>query len=75
MSRGPFDSGELAPAEPTPDYLLDVRAWCAELASVGPAAFEQALVTCYPVGATIGWHRDAPALGRSSWVSRSARTA
>jgi len=33
------------------------------MAGVDPLRFEQALVTRYPVGATIGWHRDARAFG------------
>jgi DNA oxidative demethylase len=59
-----FDSGELVPTDPIPDYLTDVRARCAELAGVDPLLFAQALVTRYPPGATIGWHRDAPVFGR-----------
>ena len=33
------------------------------MAGLDPVSFEQALVTRYPTGATIGWHRDARAFG------------
>ena len=58
-----FESWDLVQADPLPDYLHVLRATCAELAGVDPASFEQALVTRYPAGATIGWHRDASAFG------------
>jgi alkylated DNA repair dioxygenase AlkB len=35
----------------------------AEWAGVPAAAFEEALLTEYPPGAPIGWHRDAPIFG------------
>jgi alkylated DNA repair dioxygenase AlkB len=46
-----------------PDELLPLRARCAELAGVAPEALAQVLVTRYPPGAGIGWHRDMPAFG------------
>jgi alkylated DNA repair dioxygenase AlkB len=58
-----YESWDLVPAEPLPDYLHELRATSAELAGVEPASFEQALVTRYPAGATIGWHKDASAFG------------
>jgi alkylated DNA repair protein (DNA oxidative demethylase) len=58
-----FDSWATTPAEPIPDYLLGLRARAGEVAAVPPATFAEALVTRYPPGATIGWHRDAAAFG------------
>jgi alkylated DNA repair protein (DNA oxidative demethylase) len=58
-----FDSWSTAPTEPIPGYLLALRAAAGELAGVPPAALAEALVTWYPAGATIGWHRDASAFG------------
>lgn len=58
-----FESWELVPTDPVPDFLGDCLRRCAELAGVDAAAFEQALVTRYPPGATIGWHRDAWSFG------------
>ncbi|KAA1428083.1 alpha-ketoglutarate-dependent dioxygenase AlkB [Nocardioides antri] len=58
-----FDSAGTAPAEPIPDYLLRLRDRAAVLAGTEPSAFVEALVTQYPPGATIGWHRDARVFG------------
>jgi alkylated DNA repair protein (DNA oxidative demethylase) len=58
-----FDSWGVARTDPIPNYLAELRGSCAEMAGIDPASFEQALVTRYPVGATIGWHRDARAFG------------
>jgi alkylated DNA repair dioxygenase AlkB len=46
-----------------PDELLDVRERCAQAAGIAPDDLAQTLVTRYPPGATIGWHRDAPMFG------------
>jgi alkylated DNA repair dioxygenase AlkB len=51
------------PGPPLPDFLLPLRTRAAEWASVDPATFVEALITEYPAGATIGWHRDAPMFG------------
>ena len=58
-----YESWQLAPAEPLPESLEWLRERCAEFARIAPAAFAQTLVTRYPPGATIGWHRDAPVFG------------
>lgn len=58
-----FDSWDTAPAESIPGYLLALRDHGARLAGVQPSSFVEALVTRYPPGATIGWHRDASAFG------------
>jgi DNA oxidative demethylase len=58
-----LESWALSPTDPLPDYLFELRGRCAAVAGIEPAAFEQALVTRYPAGATIGWHRDAAAFG------------
>lgn len=51
------------PGPPLPEYLLWLRARAAEWADLAPALFVEALVTEYPSGAPIGWHRDAPQFG------------
>jgi alkylated DNA repair dioxygenase AlkB len=53
----------VAEAEPLPSWLEPLRARCAPLANVGPEALVETLVQRYPVGATIGWHRDSPPFG------------
>jgi DNA oxidative demethylase len=58
-----YESWRLVPAEPFPLALAALRDRCAALAEILPAELAQAQVTRYPAGATIGWHRDAPAFG------------
>ncbi|HWH13417.1 MAG TPA: alpha-ketoglutarate-dependent dioxygenase AlkB [Miltoncostaeaceae bacterium] len=48
-------------ALPIPEWLEDLRARGAGLAGLPPEELAEALVQRYPPGATIGWHRDAPA--------------
>jgi alkylated DNA repair dioxygenase AlkB len=43
-----------------PEFLLPIRERAAEVAELRSAEIQEALVTKYPVGAPIGWHRDAP---------------
>lgn len=56
-------SWRTVPTDPVPDVLLGLREVAAGLADVDPATLAEALVTCYPPGAGIGWHRDATAFG------------
>ena len=51
------------PGPPLPDYLLTLRARVAAWAGMDAGLFVEALVTEYPAGAPIGWHRDAPQFG------------
>ena len=55
--------GRIVPAEPLPSSLTWLRDRCAELAELQPEELAQTLVTRYPPGAPIGWHRDAPMFG------------
>ncbi|MCO5166723.1 MAG: alpha-ketoglutarate-dependent dioxygenase AlkB [Planctomycetes bacterium] len=48
---------------PLPPALAPLIARCAPLGGVAPEAIAQALVSCYPAGAGIGWHRDRPEYG------------
>lgn len=61
--RYDFEARGVAPGLPIPDLLLDLRDRLAPIADRPPHRFEEVLVTEYPPGATIGWHRDAPAFG------------
>src|SRR3954466_81439 len=61
--RYEFDQRVMLPTDPLPPSLTSVRERAEQLAGVERGAFEQALVTRYPPGATIGWHRDAPPFG------------
>jgi DNA oxidative demethylase len=56
-----YEARTPTPGEPVPDWLLPARARAAELAGHDPGELAEILVQHYPPGATIGWHRDAPA--------------
>jgi alkylated DNA repair dioxygenase AlkB len=58
-----YESWRVEPGPPLPEFVLPLRVRAAELAGVEPAALVEVLVTEYPPGAGIGWHRDAPAFG------------
>jgi DNA oxidative demethylase len=57
------------PGPPIPDFLMAARARAAEWLGVTPDALAEALVTEYPPGAPIGWHRDAPMFGDIAGIS------
>ena len=67
--RYSFESYRLTPAPPIPLELLEVRDRAAMLARVNAFEFAEVLVTEYPPGAGIGWHRDAPRFGIVAGVS------
>jgi alkylated DNA repair dioxygenase AlkB len=56
-----YESRTPQPGEPVPGWLLPVRKRAAALAGHEPEELVEILVQRYPVGSTIGWHRDAPA--------------
>ncbi len=58
-----YESWELAPTDSLPSSLSWLRDRAAELAGIDPADVAETLVTRYPAGAGIGWHRDAPLFG------------
>lgn len=58
-----YDSADISPGVPIPEFLLLLRGRVAELATRDAAEFAEVLVTEYPPGAPIGWHRDAPPFG------------
>jgi 2-oxoglutarate-Fe(II)-dependent oxygenase superfamily protein len=58
-----YESRELVPTDPLPHDLAWLRERAAALVDLDPGEFAQILVSRYPPGATIGWHRDAPIFG------------
>ena len=71
--RYDYDSGEHVPTDPLPTELHPLRERCAGLMEREPEDLVQILVTRYPPGAGIGWHRDAPMFGsRIAGVSLGA---
>jgi alkylated DNA repair dioxygenase AlkB len=64
-----YESRTPQPGEPVPDWLLPARERAAQLAAVDPHELVEILVQRYPPGATIGWHRDAPAFDIVAGIS------
>lgn len=60
-----YETGDLIPADPLPESMAWLRDRCAALMERDPADLVQILVSRYPEGAGIGWHRDAPMFGSS----------
>ena len=67
--RYSFDRWTLDQGADLPRFLVPLRDRAAALAGVAPAELSEALLTEYPAGATIGWHRDAPMFGLIVGVS------
>jgi alkylated DNA repair dioxygenase AlkB len=59
----------IEPGPPIPGFLLPLRERCAGLAGEEADRFVEVLITEYPPGAGIGWHRDAPMFGAVVGVS------
>ncbi len=69
-----YETGELVSTDPLPAEMAWLRDRCAALAQRDPEDLVQVLVSRYPEGAGIGWHRDAPMFGsRIAGVSLRAR--
>jgi alkylated DNA repair protein (DNA oxidative demethylase) len=58
-----YGSGVLVPTDPLPGEMAWLRDRCAALVERDPEDLVQVLVSRYPAGAGIGWHRDAPMFG------------
>ena len=69
LTAGAYDAG---PAAPVPAELGWLRDRCAALMGREPGELADLLVTRYPPGAGIGWHRDAPQFGEVSGISLQA---
>jgi alkylated DNA repair dioxygenase AlkB len=55
-----FGTRRASRAPELPDFLLPLRNRAADLAAIGATDLVEAVVTEYPPGAPIGWHRDVP---------------
>ncbi len=58
-----YESWSLDAAPPLPDWVQPMVARVAAAMGEPPGALRELLVTRYPPGARIGWHRDAPMFG------------
>jgi alkylated DNA repair dioxygenase AlkB len=61
--RYDFNGGGLAQTEHMPAFLTGLRARAEAFAELPSGSFQQILVTEYPPGAGIGWHRDRSVFG------------
>ena len=58
--RYDYSGRALRESAPMPDFLAPLRARAAAIAGFDAALLQQALITEYDAGVTIGWHRDKP---------------
>jgi len=65
-------SAEMKPASEFPVSLEPLRVRAAAVAGVPSQALSESLVTEYPPGAGIGWHRDSPPFGIVAGISFGA---
>ena len=61
--RYDYEGWDLVPTDPVPASMTWLLDRAGALAGVDPADWAEVLVTRYPPGAGIGWHRDAPLFG------------
>jgi alkylated DNA repair dioxygenase AlkB len=67
--RYDFNGGGLSKTNDMPEFLLPLRAAAAAFSGLEPAQLQQALLTRYPPGATIGWHKDRSVFGEVIGIS------
>ena len=61
--RYDYEAWTLVPTDPVPASMTWLLDRAAAVAAVDPGDWAEVLVTRYPPGAGIGWHRDAPMFG------------
>jgi alkylated DNA repair dioxygenase AlkB len=66
--RYDYEAGELATTDPLPEGLVFLRDRCAAMMERAPEDLVQSLVSRYPAGAGIGWHRDSSLPPRSAYL-------
>ncbi len=69
-----FATGDFAPTEPLPEWLLPIRRRAAAFAGLAADDLVQALLLRYDPGAGIGWHRDRPVFEHVVGISLGAST-
>jgi alkylated DNA repair dioxygenase AlkB len=58
-----YETWRIEPGPPIPDFLLALRGRAGSIGGAPADELVEVLVTHYPPGAGIGWHRDAPMFG------------
>jgi alkylated DNA repair dioxygenase AlkB len=64
-----FDSRSISPGEAIPSFFLPLMEAVADFLKLPASEFRELLVTEYPPGAVINWHRDAPPFGLIAGIS------
>ena len=64
-----FESRKLQPGPPVPPALLLLVDKTAHALGIDPKSFAEVLITEYPEGSVINWHRDAPPFGVIAGIS------
>lgn len=64
-----YETRQVREGPPIPSFLIAVRERLPTLIEIDAAEFVEVLVSEYPPGAGIGWHRDAPMFGIVAGVS------
>jgi alkylated DNA repair dioxygenase AlkB len=67
--RYDYNGGGLQKSSDMPAFLLPLRRKAAEFTGLAADRFQQALVTEYRPGATIGWHKDRSVFGEVAGIS------
>jgi len=67
-----FEHARMGPAQPIPSWLEPLRHEAARFAGIDTDQLVHVLVTHYPPGAGIGWHRDRPVFDHVVGVSLGA---
>jgi alkylated DNA repair dioxygenase AlkB len=67
--RYDFNGSGLQKTEDMPDFLLAIRMEAAQFAKMDPSRLQQVLLTQYPPGAAIGWHKDRSVFGQVVGIS------
>jgi alkylated DNA repair protein (DNA oxidative demethylase) len=58
-----YESWTITPGRPMPDWLVPLRERVSAFMEEPAERIEEVLLSQYPPGAGIGWHRDAPMFG------------
>lgn len=64
-----YESWKIEPDPAIPEFVTGTREHAAGSLQIDPSELREVLVTEYPAGAGIGWHRDAPPFGAVVAVS------
>jgi DNA oxidative demethylase len=58
-----YDSGAVSPTDPPPKFLHSLLGRVADILNIPTNQIAEILITHYPAGSGIGWHKDAKVFG------------